>query len=226
MRNSARLRRVRSRLGTRSASSAQCRAARRSCGERSETRAGGEHRADRRTEPREGMASYASPSRRDSTVTRPPARLGVAGFRPQSFRSWDPVPVASEVDDGKDSVILASFDNRRAAERMVASLGRGFRKKHRKGHATALVISGNKDGSLRVTQSRVVSAGGVVYTGMHIALSVALGFIGMLTELRGAKGAVHEVHQHASHVGPAAGWSHPQSMIASSRSRPPVIRAA
>lgn len=147
------------------------------------------------------MASYASPSRRDSTVTRPPARLGVAGFRPQSFRSWDPVPVASEVDDGKDSVILASFDNRRAAERMVASLGRGFRKKHRKGHATALVISGNKDGSLRVTQSRVVSAGGVVYTGMHIALSVALGFIGMLTELRGAKGAVHEVHQHASHVG-------------------------
>ena len=49
----------------------------------------------------------------------------------------------------KTSVILASFENRHAAEHMLASLRRGFRKKHRKGHATALVISGNKDGSLK-----------------------------------------------------------------------------
>jgi hypothetical protein len=70
--------------------------------------------------------------------------------------------MASEVGSAQDSVILASFENRHAAERMMASLGRGFRKKHRKGHATALVISGNKDGSLEVTQSRVLTAGGFV----------------------------------------------------------------
>ena len=109
--------------------------------------------------------------------------------------------MASEVDGEHDAVILASFDNRRAAERMVASLGRGFRKKHRKGHATALVISGNKDGSLKVTQSRVVSAGGVVYTAMHISLSVVVGFMGTISSLKGTKGAVHEVRERRSHVG-------------------------
>ena len=62
--------------------------------------------------------------------------------------------MASEVDAAQDLVILASFENRHAAEHMLAALGRGFRKKHRKGHATALVISGNKDGSLKLTQSR------------------------------------------------------------------------
>jgi hypothetical protein len=95
--------------------------------------------------------------------------------------------MASEVDGGKDSVILASFYNRRAAKRIVASLGRAFRKKHHKGHATALVISANEDGSLKVTPSRVVSAGGVVYTGMRVSLSVAVGFMGMLASLRGAR---------------------------------------
>jgi len=73
---------------------------------------------------------------------------------------------------------------------MVASLGRGFREEHRKGHATALVVSGNEDGSLKLTQSRVLSAGGVVYTGMRISLSVAMGFMGMLSSLRGAKGGI------------------------------------
>jgi len=83
--------------------------------------------------------------------------------------------MASEVDSAQDAVILASFENRRAAERMLASLGRGFRKKHRKGHVRALVISGNKDGSLEVTQSRVLTAGGFVYTLIRIPLSVAIG---------------------------------------------------
>jgi hypothetical protein len=66
--------------------------------------------------------------------------------------------MASEVDAAQDWVILAGFQNGRAAEHMVASLGRGFRKKHRKGHADAFVI--NKDGSLKITQSRVLSASG------------------------------------------------------------------
>jgi hypothetical protein len=62
---------------------------------------------------------------------------------------------------------LASFASRRGAEHMVASLGRGFREEHRKGHATALVVSGNEDGSLKLTQSRVLSASGGVYTRMR-----------------------------------------------------------
>jgi hypothetical protein len=109
--------------------------------------------------------------------------------------------MTSEVDAAEDFVILASLENRRAAERVMASLGRGFRKKHRKGHVTALVISGNQDGSLEVTQSRVVTAGGLVYTLIRIPLSVVIGFTGILSSLKGAKGAVHEVRERESHVG-------------------------
>jgi len=98
-------------------------------------------------------------------------------------------------------VILASFENRRAAEHMLASLRRGFRKKARKGHATALVVSGNKDGSLKLTQSRVLSASGVVYTLLRVGLSVAIGFMGIFSTLKGAEGGVHEVRERESHVG-------------------------
>ena len=65
----------------------------------------------------------------------------------------------------------------------------------------ALVISANEDGSLKLTQSRVLSASGVVYTGMRISLSVAMGFMGMLSSLRGAKGGIEEVRERGSHVG-------------------------
>jgi hypothetical protein len=67
--------------------------------------------------------------------------------------------MASDVAAAQDLVILASFENRHGAEHMLASLGRGFRVKHRKGHVTALVVSGNKDGSLEVTPEAVTSAG-------------------------------------------------------------------
>jgi hypothetical protein len=109
--------------------------------------------------------------------------------------------VASKVDATQDWVILASFDNRRAAEHMLASLRRRFRTKHRRGHATAVVISGNKDGSMKVTQSRVLTASGFVYTLIRIPLSIAIGFTGILSTLKGAKGAVHEVRERESHVG-------------------------
>jgi hypothetical protein len=100
-----------------------------------------------------------------------------------------------------ESVVLASFENRRAAEHMMASLRRGFRKEARKGHATALVISGNKDGSLKLTQSRVLSASGVVYTLVRISLSVTIGFTGILSTLKGAKTAAHEVRERESDIG-------------------------
>jgi hypothetical protein len=109
--------------------------------------------------------------------------------------------MASGVDSTQDSVILASFESRHSAEHMLASLGRGFREKHRKGHATALVISGNKDGSLRLTQSRVVTASGFVYTLLRISLSWMVGFMGLFSSLRGGKDASAEIREHKSHVG-------------------------
>ena len=107
--------------------------------------------------------------------------------------------MASEVDAAQDWVILAGFQNGRAAEHMVASLGRGFRQKHRRGHAEALVISANKDGSLKVTQSRALSASGFLYTVMRIGLAVLIGFSGMLSALRGAKGSVKEARHRGAH---------------------------
>jgi hypothetical protein len=70
------------------------------------------------------------------------------------------------------------------------------------------VISGNKDGSLSVTQSRVVSASGVVYKGMRISLSVAIGFMGIVSSPQGAKGAAHEIRQRKSQVGSGGGKAH------------------
>src|SRR5271169_2705486 len=109
--------------------------------------------------------------------------------------------MASEADAAQGWVVLASFENRRAGEHMLASLRRGFRKEHRKGHATALVISANKDGSLKLTQSRVLTASGFVYTMIRIPLSITIGFTGILSTLKGTKGAVQEVRERDSHVG-------------------------
>jgi hypothetical protein len=101
----------------------------------------------------------------------------------------------------QDSVILASFENRHAAEHMLASLRRGFRKKARKGHVTALVISGNKDGSLKLTQSRVLTASGFVYNLVRISLSLTIGLLAIFSTLSGVKGGVHEVRERQAHVG-------------------------
>jgi len=101
----------------------------------------------------------------------------------------------------QESVILASFENRHAAEHMLASLRRGFRNEARKGHATALVITANKDGSLKITQSRVLTVGAFVYTLARISLAVTIGFTGALSTLKGARHGVSEVQARGSHVG-------------------------
>ena len=80
---------------------------------------------------------------------------------------------------GQDSVVIASFDSYRRAEHLLASLGRGFRKKARKGGATAVVVRGNPDGSLKVTESRVLTASGFVSTLMRLSLSWMVGFMGL-----------------------------------------------
>jgi len=109
--------------------------------------------------------------------------------------------MASEGDAAQESVVLASFENRYAAERMLASLGREFRKKARKGAAAAFVVSGNKDGSLKLVQSRVLTAGGLVAAILGVAVAMMAGLVGTLSMLRGAKAEVHAVRERESHVG-------------------------
>jgi len=102
---------------------------------------------------------------------------------------------------GQESVVLASFENRHAAEHMLMSLGRGFRKKARKGGATAFVVSGNKDGSLKLTESRVLEAGDLTAVLMRISVAWMVGFWGTVSSVKGVKAGAHDVHKRGSHVG-------------------------
>ncbi len=101
----------------------------------------------------------------------------------------------------QESVVLASFGDRRAAEHMLASLGRGFRRQARKGHVTAFVVSGNSDGSLKLTESRVVTAGSIASAVIRVSISVTVGRIGMFSTLKGAKTGGHAAHVRQAHVG-------------------------
>jgi len=102
----------------------------------------------------------------------------------------------------QDSVVVASFENRHAAEHMLARLGRDFSKKARKGHVSAFVVRGNKDGSLRLTQARVLTAEGIEGAILGFFAAVMVGLIGIVGMFKGAKTAGHAVHVSAGHVGP------------------------
>ena len=109
--------------------------------------------------------------------------------------------MAPEVDPAQESIVLASFEDRRAAEHMLASLGRGFRKKARKGQVIAFVVSLNKDRSLKLTQARVLTAGGLGAALIRVSLAWTVGFMGLLSMLRGGKSFGHSVRLHEAHVG-------------------------
>jgi hypothetical protein len=109
--------------------------------------------------------------------------------------------MASEVASPQESIVLASFESHHAAEHMVASLGRGFRKKARKGRVVAFVVRANKDGSLNLTQARVLTARGVEAALIHVSRSWIVGFIGLISMLKGGKRFGHAVHVHKAHVG-------------------------
>jgi hypothetical protein len=108
---------------------------------------------------------------------------------------------SSVAKSGQESVVIASFDSYRRAEHMLAALGRGFRKKARKGGTTAVVVRGNTDGSLTLTQSRVVTASSFVSVLIRISLAWLAGLLGLFSMLKGAKGEVHAVHVREGHVG-------------------------
>jgi hypothetical protein len=107
----------------------------------------------------------------------------------------------SAAKSGQESVVIASFDSYRHAEHMLASLGRGFRKKARKGGATGVVVRGNPDGSLKLTQSRVLTASDFTSTLIRVSLSWTVGFMGLFSTLKGAKSQAHAAHVREGHVG-------------------------
>jgi hypothetical protein len=106
-----------------------------------------------------------------------------------------PEPTPQEI------AVLASFSSRREAEHMVSSLGREFRRTVLNGHASALVVNANPDGSLNERQSRVITESGVSAALIHLSLSWTVGFVGLFSSLKGAKRTAHAVHVHEGHVG-------------------------
>jgi hypothetical protein len=108
---------------------------------------------------------------------------------------------SSVAKSGGESVVIARFDSYRHAEHMLASLGHGFRAKARKGGAIAVVVRGNPDGSLKVTESRVLSASDLISALIRLSLSWMIGFTGLISMLKGAKGEARAVHVHKGHVG-------------------------
>lgn len=100
-----------------------------------------------------------------------------------------------------ESVVLASFDSRHAAEHMLWSLGRAFRHAARKGDTTAFVISGNKDGSLKITESRVLSASDFSAAVIRVAAAIGIGFMGIYSTLKGLRGGVQAARKRQGHIG-------------------------
>lgn len=100
----------------------------------------------------------------------------------------------------EDAVVLASFGSYRHAEHMLASLGSGFRRTARKGGATAVVVRGNADGSLKVTESRVLSGSDAVSSVLRISLSWTVGFMGLISTLKGAKSETRAVRERKGRI--------------------------
>lgn len=100
-----------------------------------------------------------------------------------------------------ESVVVATFPNRHAAEHMVASLGRGFRRKARKGEVAAFLVTGNRDGSFSLVQSRVLTASGVVAAGIGVTVATVAGLLGIVSALRGGRTVVHAARHRQAHVG-------------------------
>ena len=100
--------------------------------------------------------------------------------------------------------MVATFANRHAAEHTLASLGRDFRKKARKGGVAAFLITGNADGSFSLVQSRVLTASGVVAAGIGVGVASMAGLLGIMSALRGGKTVVHAARERGTHVDPDA----------------------
>ena len=104
---------------------------------------------------------------------------------------------------GSASIVLVRFKSRRAAERMVASLGRDFRKNAHKGKAAAFIVTHNQDGSFKLVQSRVLTSRGLAVSATKLTAGIltGLGLLQAISVFGGTKTATHAGRQHQSHVG-------------------------
>lgn len=108
----------------------------------------------------------------------------------------------------EDSVIIAIFDGYWGAEHMVASLGAEFRRQARRGGVSAVVVRGNADGSLKVTESRVLEAGDFASALIRISLSWVVGFLGLLSIFKGARSGMRAAQLHSAHAGSGKHGAH------------------
>jgi len=102
---------------------------------------------------------------------------------------------------GWATVVVARFDSSRSGERLVASLGRSFRREARSGKAATFVVTRGRDGSFKLVQSRVVTASGVVGATITFTAAILAGLIGAGSALRGAKAVGHGVRERQTGVG-------------------------
>ena len=100
----------------------------------------------------------------------------------------------------QESIVLATF-KKRALPSGCWHRGRNFRHEARKGKSDVFVISANADGSLKVTESRVVEASGFISFLIHIATSILVGFLGLFSTLKEAFRVRRSTQAHAAHVG-------------------------
>ena len=105
-----------------------------------------------------------------------------------------------KLGSASETVVVAMLANRHAAESMLASLGRDFRKKAQKGDVAAFLISGNADGSFSVSQSRLLTASGVAAAGAGVAVASLAGLLGIMSALRGGRTVVSAARKRGTHV--------------------------
>jgi hypothetical protein len=101
----------------------------------------------------------------------------------------------------EESVVLASFESRRVSEHTVMSFGHKFHNAMRRGRATVLVLSANPDGSLKLTQSRVQTAGNISAAVMRAAAAIMVGFLGVVSTIKGGRATARAARVHEESVG-------------------------
>jgi hypothetical protein len=99
----------------------------------------------------------------------------------------EPADAGASAPPETASVIMAAFEDSHAAERMVASLGHDLRHQARKGDAKAFVVSRHRDGSFKLVQSRVLTAGGLGAAAIGFMTATMAGLRGAGAVFRGAK---------------------------------------
>jgi hypothetical protein len=118
----------------------------------------------------------------------------------ESETPGESVDAGAKVAPESVSVTVAAFENSHVAERMVASFGHDLRHKARKGAVNAFVVRRNRDGSFKLVQSRVLTAGGLGAAAIGFTAATMAGLMGTMSAFRGAKTVTHSARERQSHV--------------------------